>query len=89
MLPVTRGNFKALLRIDLLKVAAFCKHYTGYDLEHWDDVDRFHFSAKVVRKLQLGQAIEYIFLFFLFSNKKVWVVSTLITITSQNMLSES
>lgn len=30
-----------------LKVAASCKHYTAYDLENWNGVDRFHFNAKV------------------------------------------
>ncbi|KAM7485005.1 hypothetical protein LguiA_001014 [Lonicera macranthoides] len=30
-----------------LKVAACCKHYTAYDLDNWNHVDRFHFNAKV------------------------------------------
>jgi len=30
-----------------LKVAACCKHYTAYDLDKWNGVDRFHFNAKV------------------------------------------
>ncbi|CDO98788.1 unnamed protein product [Coffea canephora] len=30
-----------------LKVAACCKHYTAYDLDQWNDVDRFHFNARV------------------------------------------
>jgi beta-glucosidase-like glycosyl hydrolase len=30
-----------------LKVAACCKHYTAYDLDNWNGVDRFHFNAKV------------------------------------------
>ncbi|GJV37686.1 beta-D-xylosidase 1-like protein [Tanacetum coccineum] len=29
-----------------LKVAACCKHYTAYDLDNWNGVDRFHFNAK-------------------------------------------
>lgn len=32
---------------DRLKVAACCKHYTAYDLDNWNGVDRFHFNAKV------------------------------------------
>ncbi|KAK6930246.1 Glycoside hydrolase, family 3, N-terminal [Dillenia turbinata] len=30
-----------------LKVAACCKHYTAYDLDHWNGNDRFSFNAKV------------------------------------------
>jgi beta-D-xylosidase 4 len=30
-----------------LKVAACCKHYTAYDLDNWNGVDRFHFDAQV------------------------------------------
>jgi hypothetical protein len=30
-----------------LKVAACCKHYTAYDLDNWDGIDRFHFDAQV------------------------------------------
>lgn len=30
-----------------LKVAACCKHYTAYDLDHWGGIDRFHFNAIV------------------------------------------
>eukprot|EP00249_Psilotum_nudum_P032074 c47221_g1_i1 orf=439-2817(+) len=30
-----------------LKVAACCKHYTAYDLDSWNGVDRFHFDAEV------------------------------------------
>ncbi|XP_073029612.1 beta-D-xylosidase 1-like [Primulina eburnea] len=33
-----------------LKVAACCKHYTAYDLDHWNGVDRFHFNAKVSKQ---------------------------------------
>lgn len=32
---------------DRLKVAACCKHYTAYDLDNWNGIDRFHFNAKV------------------------------------------
>lgn len=31
-----------------LKVAACCKHYTAYDIDNWNGVDRFHFNAKVI-----------------------------------------
>jgi beta-D-xylosidase 4 len=30
-----------------LKIAANCKHYTAYDLEHWNRADRRRFDAKV------------------------------------------
>jgi len=33
-----------------LKVAACCKHYTAYDLDNWNGVDRFHFDAKVTQQ---------------------------------------
>lgn len=33
-----------------LKVAACCKHYTAYDLDNWNGVDRFHFNAKVTKQ---------------------------------------
>nr|AAP83934.1 auxin-induced beta-glucosidase [Oxybasis rubra] len=33
-----------------LKVAACCKHYTAYDLDNWNAVDRFHFNAKVSKQ---------------------------------------
>lgn len=32
---------------DRLKVAACCKHFTAYDLDNWNGVDRFHFNAQV------------------------------------------
>ncbi|KAK9286361.1 hypothetical protein L1049_014755 [Liquidambar formosana] len=32
---------------DRLKVSSCCKHYTAYDLDNWNGVDRFHFDAKV------------------------------------------
>ncbi|MFS8004215.1 putative xylan 1,4-beta-xylosidase [Helianthus anomalus] len=35
---------------DRLKVAACCKHYTAYDLDNWNGVDRFHFNAKVSKQ---------------------------------------
>lgn len=31
-----------------LKVAACCKHFTAYDLDNWNGVDRFHFNARVI-----------------------------------------
>lgn len=34
-----------------LKVAACCKHYTAYDLDNWNGVDRFHFNAKVLNSI--------------------------------------
>ncbi|KAK6916335.1 Glycoside hydrolase, family 3, N-terminal, partial [Dillenia turbinata] len=37
------GNFSK----DQLKVSSCCKHYTAYDVDKWEGVDRFHFDAKV------------------------------------------
>jgi beta-glucosidase-like glycosyl hydrolase len=33
-----------------LKVSSCCKHYTAYDLENWDGVDRHHFNAIVTQQ---------------------------------------
>lgn len=33
-----------------LKVAACCKHFTAYDLDNWNGVDRFHFNALVSKQ---------------------------------------
>ncbi|KAJ8747628.1 hypothetical protein K2173_012896 [Erythroxylum novogranatense] len=33
-----------------LKVAACCKHYTAYDLDNWNGVDRYHFNAMVSKQ---------------------------------------
>ncbi|CAL0300219.1 unnamed protein product [Lupinus luteus] len=33
-----------------LKVAASCKHFTAYDLDKWNGVDRFHFNAQVSKQ---------------------------------------
>ncbi|MED6125588.1 putative beta-D-xylosidase 2 [Stylosanthes scabra] len=33
-----------------LKVAASCKHFTAYDLDNWNGMDRFHFNAKVSKQ---------------------------------------
>ncbi|CAB4262600.1 unnamed protein product [Prunus armeniaca] len=33
-----------------LKVAACCKHYTAYDLDNWNGVNRFHFNARVSKQ---------------------------------------
>ncbi|KAF5726362.1 beta-D-xylosidase 2-like isoform X1 [Tripterygium wilfordii] len=35
---------------DRLKVAACCKHFTAYDLDNWNGVDRFHFNAEVSKQ---------------------------------------
>ncbi|KAG6731660.1 hypothetical protein I3842_01G140200 [Carya illinoinensis] len=35
---------------DRLKVAACCKHYTAYDLDNWNRVDRLHFNARVSKQ---------------------------------------
>ncbi|XP_062025533.1 beta-xylosidase/alpha-L-arabinofuranosidase 2-like [Rosa rugosa] len=33
-----------------LKVAACCKHYTAYDLDHWNGYDRYTFNAVVTKQ---------------------------------------
>ncbi|XP_027367048.1 probable beta-D-xylosidase 2 [Abrus precatorius] len=33
-----------------LKVAASCKHFTAYDLDNWNGMDRFHFNAQVSKQ---------------------------------------
>ncbi|XP_042517321.1 probable beta-D-xylosidase 2 [Macadamia integrifolia] len=33
-----------------LKVAACCKHYTAYDVDNWNGVDRYHFNAMVSKQ---------------------------------------
>ncbi|KAF8015587.1 hypothetical protein BT93_H1183 [Corymbia citriodora subsp. variegata] len=40
-----------------LKVAACCKHYTAYDLDNWNGVDRYHFNARV-SKLDLEDTYD-------------------------------
>ncbi|RVW41666.1 putative beta-D-xylosidase 2 [Vitis vinifera] len=40
---------------DRLKVAACCKHFTAYDLDNWNGVDRFHFDARVMMTLNLNK----------------------------------
>ncbi|KAJ0824703.1 putative xylan 1,4-beta-xylosidase [Helianthus annuus] len=35
---------------DRLKVAAACKHYTAYDVDNWEGIDRYHFDAKVTKQ---------------------------------------
>ncbi|MFS8030369.1 putative glycosidase [Helianthus anomalus] len=35
---------------DWLKVAAACKHYTAYDVDNWEGIDRYHFDAKVTKQ---------------------------------------
>lgn len=41
-----------------LKVAACCKHYTAYDLDNWNGVDRYHFNARVSK---LSSSLIYIY----------------------------
>ncbi|WCJ23391.1 beta-xylosidase 1 [Euphorbia peplus] len=55
--PVLAGKYaasyvKGLQSItnNKLKVAACCKHYTAYDLDNWNGVDRYHFNAKVSKQ---------------------------------------
>ncbi|PON61690.1 Glycoside hydrolase, partial [Parasponia andersonii] len=50
--PVVAGSYAASYVKGLqgndgnrLKVAACCKHFTAYDLDNWNGVDRFHFNA--------------------------------------------
>ncbi|KAG2697614.1 hypothetical protein I3843_07G114400 [Carya illinoinensis] len=55
--PVVAGRYAASYVRGLqgnaghrLKVAACCKHFTAYDLDNWNGVDRFHFNAKVSKQ---------------------------------------
>ncbi|KAF8394645.1 hypothetical protein HHK36_020861 [Tetracentron sinense] len=55
--PVVAGKYAASYVRGLqgndgnrLKVAACCKHYTAYDLDNWNGVDRFHFNARVSKQ---------------------------------------
>ncbi|GMJ09221.1 beta-xylosidase 2, BETA-XYLOSIDASE 2 [Hibiscus trionum] len=55
--PVVAGTYAASYVKGLqgnngerLKVAACCKHFTAYDLDNWNGVDRFHFNAKVSKQ---------------------------------------
>ncbi|XP_031288053.1 probable beta-D-xylosidase 2 [Pistacia vera] len=55
--PVLAGNYAASYVKGLqgndgerLKVAASCKHFTAYDLDNWNGVDRFHFNAQVSKQ---------------------------------------
>ncbi|KAK8718149.1 hypothetical protein V6N13_045394 [Hibiscus sabdariffa] len=55
--PVLAGTYAAFYvrglqgsEGDRLKVAACCKHFTAYDLDNWNGVDRFHFNAKVSKQ---------------------------------------
>ncbi|KAF8387799.1 hypothetical protein HHK36_026456 [Tetracentron sinense] len=55
--PVVAGKYAASYVRGLqgnqgnrLKVAACCKHYTAYDLDKWNGVDRLHFNAKVSKQ---------------------------------------
>lgn len=77
--PVVAGKYAASYVRGLqgndrsrLKVAACCKHFTAYDLDNWNGVDRFHFNAKVF--------ILFIFVshssFFVFCSlfSRVWVL---------------
>lgn len=43
-------GLQGYLQGNRLKVAACCKHYTAYDLDNWNGVDRYHFNAKVSRQ---------------------------------------
>ena len=40
-----------------LKVAACCKHFTAYDLDNWNGVDRFHFNARVCYSMLLWSIV--------------------------------
>lgn len=55
--PVVAGKYAASYVRGLqgnnglrLKVAACCKHYTAYDLDNWNGVDRYHFNARVSKQ---------------------------------------
>ncbi|KAK7259239.1 hypothetical protein RIF29_24840 [Crotalaria pallida] len=55
--PVLAGRYAAHYVMGLqgtdgnrLRVAACCKHFTAYDLDKWNGVDRFHFNAQVSKQ---------------------------------------
>ncbi|KAL7001945.1 Beta-D-xylosidase 4 [Sarracenia purpurea var. burkii] len=39
---------------DKLKVAACCKHYTAYDVDNWNGIDRLHFNALLAYGIGYG-----------------------------------
>lgn len=41
-----QGNYNK----NKLKVAACCKHFTAYDLDNWNGIDRYHFNARVSKQ---------------------------------------
>lgn len=43
-----------------LKVAACCKHYTAYDLDNWNGVDRYHFNARVRKWSQTLHSFSFV-----------------------------
>lgn len=49
-----------------LKVAACCKHYTAYDLDLWNGMDRFHFNAKVYMYIYIISLNYFFILLFYF-----------------------
>ncbi|KAL5155772.1 putative beta-D-xylosidase 2 [Glycine soja] len=55
--PVLAGTYAATYvrglqgtHANRLKVAACCKHFTAYDLDNWNGMDRFHFNAQVSKQ---------------------------------------
>ncbi|KAJ9171741.1 hypothetical protein P3X46_015060 [Hevea brasiliensis] len=53
---------------DRSKVAACCKHFTAYDLDNWNGVDRFHFNAKL--HFHCGSSTCLFFLNEIFEKKR-------------------
>lgn len=52
---VTDGNARPL------KVAACCKHYAAYDVDHWLGIDRLSFNARVRTVYTRVFTIKYFF----------------------------
>lgn len=69
--PVVAGKYAAsyvrglqsITAGNRLKVAACCKHYTAYDLDNWNGVDRYHFNAKVIQQINLKMTGPYLPIF--------------------------
>ena len=34
-------------KVDVLQASACCKHFTAYDLDNWNGIDRYTFDARV------------------------------------------
>lgn len=49
-----------------LKASACCKHFTAYDLDNWNGLDRFDFDARVSVNTFMVKLLDCLYVFFLF-----------------------